>query len=628
MPSEIADSRELREQMSRLAEQADWPGLLALVRRMADCNSSPADFTFAAARLRKMGEDGARAAGLRHLRTYIARSVTVEPFLPYLVVHAAAAGFFLETRIGSYGAFIDDLMNPAGELCTFAPALVLFFSDVEDVAAETDQAASRLAGMLEAFRRNSDARLLVQGLLLPDLAAAGDVIDANSPAGELAAIAAINRTLADACNRIGSAVYFDQDRLAARHGRRLWRDDRMFLSARVPVAARWFDPYAQALVRHIRALYLPPRKLLCTDLDDTFWGGIVGEDGPEGIQTGAAFPGNSYAAYQNYLKGLSERGVLLAIASRNNENDVREAFRLRAGDLALTLDDFVSVKIGWDDKALSLRAMAEELSLGLDSFVFVDDSPAECAAIRHALPDVLVVEASRTEPWTLPTKISGLGAFDSLAVTADDRRRTGEYRAQAKRAELERTVGSREEFLQSLQIVCTVGDGLGANLPRTVQLINKTNQFNLTTRRHSEADVERLARQPGSQVLALRVRDCFGDAGLVGVAICLQHGDAAYIDTFLLSCRVIGRGIETALLACLAAEARRRGAVRLFGEYAATPKNNIAAGFYTRHGFAETTAAPPPIAGNGLLYTLDLQAGLPAAPAWITMEEYADVTGA
>lgn len=636
-------SPQIRERMSRATEQSDWPGLLAAIREMASTGAGGAEFAFAAARLKTMGEAGARAAGLRHLRTYIARSVTVEPFVPYLAVHCALAGFYLETRIGSYGAFIDDLMNAEGGLCSFQSDLALFFTDVEDVAgglyracaaadphavaAETEQAATRLRSMLEAFRRNSNARLLAQGLLLPDSTALGDVADGNSAGSELAAVARINQALAAACNRIGDAVYFDQDRLAARYGRAHWRDQRMFLSARVGVAARHFDDYTRALARSIRALYVPARKVLCTDLDDTLWGGIVGEEGPGGIQTGAAFPGNCYRAYQQYLKGLSERGILLAIASRNNESDVREAFRARAGDLSVTLDDFVSVKIGWDDKAVSLRSMARELSLGLDSFVFVDDSQAECAAVRQQLPEVLVVEASRGEPWTLVERLSALDAFDSLGVTADDRGRTEEYKAQAKRSELEAAAGSREDFLKSLHIVCTVSDGLGAALPRTVQLINKTNQFNLTTRRHSAADVETIAREPGSQVLALRAADCFGDAGVVGVAICRQRGNCAYIDTFLLSCRVIGRGMETALLAYLAAEARNRGALRLFGEYVATSKNQISADFYTRHGFLEARDRPPDnLVGNGLLYEFDLQAGVPAKPSWIVIEGNSHVT--
>jgi FkbH-like protein len=637
MLPENSTSPQFRERMNQATSQSDWPGLLAEIRQMVHSGARAADFVFAAARLKKMAEAGARAAGLRYLRTYIVRSVTVEPFLPYLAVHSALAGFYLETRVGSYGAFIDDLMNEAGGLCSWQPALTLLFTDVEDIAGglhracaaadeaaiatETQEAASRFSSMLEAFRNNSTSRLLAQGLFLPDLTAQGDVADANSPSSELAAVTTINQALAAACRKIGDAVYFDQDRIAARYGRAGWRDPRMFLSARIAVAAPHFEAYSRALAQSIRALYVPSRKVLCTDLDGTLWGGIVGEDGPDGIETGAAFPGNCYRVYQQYLKGLSERGILLTIASKNNEAEVQEAFRARAADLSVALSNFVSVKIGWGEKADSLRAMASELSLGLDSFVFVDDSPAECAAIARHLPEVLVVEVPQAEPWALVQKISALGAFDTLGVTEDDRNRTEEYRAQSKRAQLESSIGSREDFLKSLHIVCTIGDGMAA-LPRTVQLINKTNQFNLTTRRHSAADVGKLAGQDGGSVLTARVADCFGDNGVVGVAIYLLHGTNAYIDTFLLSCRVIGRGIETALLGYLAAGARRRGAERLFGEYVATSKNQVAADFYPRHGFVKAPEKPQHlVTGEGLLYECDLVSGIPEIPSWVVIGE-------
>src|SRR5438552_3609507 len=321
---ELESPSQRRQRMSQAAAAGAWPELLYWLRQLLAAGPGAADILSAASLLKKMGEPGARAVGLRFLRTYIVRSVTVEPFLPYLLVRCAAAGFYLETSIGSYGAFIDDLMNPEGALAGHRPDLTLVFTDMEDVAgklmdacaavdseavaAQTELAIARFTSMLESFRRHSPARLLVQGLLLPDQTAQGDVADSNSPSGELSAIAAVNQALGHLCRRIPDTIYFDQDRLAARYGRAAWRDQRMFLSARVGVAARYFDQYTEALARSVRALYVPPKKVLCTDLDNTFWGGVVGEDGPEGIAAGAAFPGSCYLAFQKYLKGLSQRG--------------------------------------------------------------------------------------------------------------------------------------------------------------------------------------------------------------------------------------------------------------------------------------------------------------------------------
>jgi FkbH-like protein len=355
-------------------------------------------------------------------------------------------------------------------------------------------------------------------------------------------------------------VFLDVDRLAARHGRARWRDARMYLASRLPLAAEAFRPYARGVVRSFATLFRAARKVLCTDLDNTLWGGVLGEDGVQGIQTGSAFPGNCYVEYQRYLKQLSARGVLLAIASKNNEADVEEAFRVRAADLAVGLGDFVARRINWKEKAQSIREMAAELSLGLDAFVFVDDNPVECAAMRQQLPEVAVLEAPVYEPWRLVEMLAAQPYFDAAVVTADDVNRVGEYKAQAQRAELAGAASSRDEFLASLGIVCTFESALTAPLARAVQLLAKTNQFNLTTRRRSAAEVEEFAAAEGGQAFVVRVRDRFGDAGVVGLALARNRGDACWIDSLLLSCRVIGRGIETAMLAQIGEVAARNGA--------------------------------------------------------------------
>ena len=590
---------------------------------------SAGNVAFAGARLKELGAAGAKASGLKPLRVYIARSVTVEPFLQNLVVHAALNGFWLDVSLGGYGSFIDDLMNPDGALCRLQPDLTLFLGDIEDLAGgladvcasgapaeidrETTRASRDIAALIEALRRNSKTRLIVQGFVLPDQPALGEIADTNL-GGEGRAVARINEAIAEACRGAGDAVFFDQDHLAARHGRKQWRDARMFYASRLAVAPAFFDAYAEGLVRAIRALYLPPRKVVCTDLDNTLWGGIVGEDGPEGVATGAAFPGNCYRAYQRYLKQLAARGVLLAIVSKNNPADVEECFHLRAGDLAVAWNDFVGFKIGWGEKSVALRELAQELSLGLDSFVFVDDNPAECEAVRRELPQVLVIEAPPNQPWRLADAVAEAGAFDSLAITEDDRRRTEEYRAQSRRVELEASTSSREEFLASLEIECTILSALDAPLSRTAQLISKTNQFNLTTRRHSAGDIERFAQRQCGIAAALRLRDRFGDAGVIGVALCAVEGETATIDTFLLSCRVIGRGVETALLANIASRARQFGARSLIGEYVPSAKNQMCKDFFPSHGF---TANGQTGENGATIYEFDLNTGSLASPPWI-----------
>jgi FkbH-like protein len=555
--------------------------------------------------------------------------------LASLAVEAVLANYLLDIEVGGYGSYADELLNADSSLAKFKPELVLILLDMEEIAGrlpemcgdgaaaeverEIEECVGRMAQLLRSYRAGSTARILLQGLVVPDCTSLGDVGEANLPHSLTNAMQGLNRGLAALCGSIADCVFFDVDRLAARAGRARWRDARMFLASRLAVAAEWFGTYARGLVRTFSTMFRAPRKVLCTDLDETLWGGVLGEDGPEGIATGSAFPGNCYLEYQKYLKQLSSRGILLAIVSKNNEADVREAFNVRAADLALGLDSFVALKINWNEKAESIREIARELSLGLDSFVFVDDNAVECEAVRRQLPEVAVVEAPAREPWRLVEVLSEQAFFDAAVVTGDDLRRVDEYRAQAKRAELASSMGSRDEFLSSLGIVCAFQSALDAPLARAVQLLAKTNQFNLTTRRRSATEVAEFAAAAGGQAVVVRVRDRFGDAGAVGLALARRQGDSCVIDSLLLSCRVIGRGIESALLAYVGQQALRSGAKRLVGEYIATKKNAPCAEFYFVHGF---TRFVPPEEGSSesVFYELDLTSSAITSPKWICVE--------
>jgi FkbH-like protein len=629
-----SDRQETRRSIKDAVSKGDAHSVLKHARALLT-SGKPSDTMFCASAFAGVAGALVDQTGARRLKTYIVRSVTVEPILPSLSVEAVLSGYVLDTQVGGYGSYIDEMLNPQSGLSRFNPDLVLVILDLEDIAGgladlcangngagvshSVEQSLKQIEQMLKSLRSNTSARILVQGCVIPDTTSLGDVGDANLEHSLPNAVAHLNEGLAGICRAISGCVFFDADRIAARHGRKSWRDTRLFLASRLAVSSEAFGVYSRALVRSFSALFRAPRKVLCTDLDNTLWGGILGEDGPEGIATGSAAPGNYYLEYQKYLKRLSSRGILLAIVSKNNEADVHEAFQLRSADLALSLDDFVAKKISWNEKANSLRELASELSLGLDSFVFVDDNPVECEAIRQQLPEVIVVAAPVQEPWKLVEFLAEQPFFDAAVITNDDLNRSHEYKAQAQRAELANSTASRDEFLASLNIVCTFLSALEAPLARSVQLLAKTNQFNLTTRRHSATQVEAFASVPGGQAVAIRVRDRFGDAGVVGLALARNEGDLCYIDSFLLSCRVIDRGIETALLAHLAQNAARMGAKRLVGEYIATKKNAPCTDFYLSHGFTEDASFAKP-GDNSVFYLLDLTLKTPATPAWLTLE--------
>jgi FkbH-like protein len=625
----------LRASIKEAAARQDASAVVAHARTLLALSSKPGDVMFCANTFAGMTDAIQSQLGAKRLKTYLVRSVTVEPFLPFLTTEALFSNYLLDLQVGGYGSYVDELMNPHSALAKFKADAVIVVLDLEDVAgrlpelcadgigarvdAEIEESLARIEQMLRSFRSSSNARILFQGLVVPDRTSLGDVGEGSLPHSLAHAVIRLNRRLAELCSSVSDCVFFDVDHLAARHGRGNWRDVRLFLSSRLAIAPGAFKSYSQGLIRCFSSLYRAPRKVLCTDLDNTLWGGVLGEDGPDGIITGSAFPGNCFLEYQKYLKQLSSRGILLAIVSKNNDADVREAFQLRAADLALNLDHFVATKVNWNEKSNSIRELAQELSLGLDSFVFVDDNPVECAAIRQHLPEVAVVAAPFEEPWKLVEMLSAQPFFDANVVTEDDVNRVSEYKAQAQRAELATNSGGRDEFLASLGIVCTFVSALQGPLSRSVQLLGKTNQFNLTTRRHSASEIEEFAAAQGGQALVIRVRDRFGDAGVVGLALARNRGDSCYIDSLLLSCRVIGRGIETALLAHLAEGALKTGATKLVGEFIATKKNAPCADFYPDHGFVRIEQQEQDPSGS-VFYELDLTASVPASPEWITLE--------
>lgn len=630
-----AERTEARARITSTAAGAHPGQLLAAVEKLLHETPKPtADASFCASALTRSADLLTSQGALKRLKTFVVRSVTLEPLLAPFRVEAALLGLWLDLKLGDYGSYLDDPINPVGSLAQFEPDLVVIVLDLGDVAADLiDRAASGsaqatseaiaaavdlLAQLLRGLRHFSKARVVLQGFVVPDLSAMGDVGDGQLPGSLPRAVADLNNLMASLCREIPDCAFFDVDRAAARFGRGAWCDGRLFLATRLPVAVAAQPAYAKALARSAASLFRAPRKVLCTDLDNTLWGGVLGEEGWAGISTGTAFPGNCYQHYQQYLKQLTARGILLVAVSKNNPADVEEAFARRRSDLLLTLNDFVARKIGWSDKTNSLRELAEELALGLDSFVFVDDHPVECEAMRQQIPQVATVCLPADQPWRFVELLASEPFFDTLSVTEADTQRMEEYRAQALRSQLAGHAGSREDFLHSLGIVCTVLPVQDAPLARAVQLLGKTNQFNLTTRRYGAAEVEDFATK--GLALALRVRDRFGDAGVVGLAL-VKAGDQPSIwvvDSFLLSCRVIGRGIESALLAEIARRARAAGVRQLVGEFIPTAKNTLCASFYPDHQFS-------PVEGRSgdntiMRYGVDLSDVPLPTPGWINLE--------
>ena len=408
----------------------------------------------------------------------------------------------------------------------------------------------------------------------------------------------LNEAIRDALP--GGAYFLDLDAASGTLGRDAFYDMRRYYWTKQPFS----EPGTVALARHlwagVRALTTGPKKVLVLDLDNTLWGGVVGETGPHGIGLGEGPEGEAFRAFQEHAKELADRGVVLAVASKNNPADAREPFESN-GEMLLKLDQIAAFEACWEPKGTTIARIAESLALGLDSFVFFDDNPAEGEQVRQALPDVEVVDVP-AEPADFVRALQAGLWFETTGLTQADRERAGQYTVERRRRELQTSFTSLEDYLRSLEMTAEVRPIDEAELPRVVQLLAKTNQFNLTTRRHTRDDVARMVADARSVHLTIRVKDKFGDYGLVAVLLGVPEGEDLRVDTWLMSCRVIGRTVEQFSLRALIGRAVALGYRRVVGEFVPTKKNALVADLYDRLGFAREGTP----ADGAVRYTLDL----------------------
>jgi FkbH-like protein len=393
-------------------------------------------------------------------------------------------------------------------------------------------------------------------------------------------LAQMNVALAEILRDHPSIFVLDAERWAAAAGSRGW-SPKLWYAARSPFAAPLLEEAAKDIGAAIDGLDGIARRLVIVDLDNVLWGGVAGEDGWEGLNLGGHdHAGEAFADFQNSLKGLTRRGVQLAIASRNDESTALEAID-RHPEMRLRRDDFAGWRINWNDKAQNILELLAELKLGPESAVFIDDSAIERARVQSAIPEIAVPDWP-DDPARYSETLLALRCFDSPFLTAEDRARTRMYADERTRRANPPAAGNLEDWLESLDIEVTVEPLSDGNVDRTIQLFNKTNQMNLATRRLSKAELQAWADVPNHLLLTLRVADRFGDSGLTGILGISIDGTHARLVDFLLSCRVIGRTIEDAMLHVAIAHARARGAKEIVAEFVRTPRNGPCVEFLRR----------------------------------------------
>jgi len=621
------NSQETRQQIDRLIAEGNSAAAAAALAELWTQEKSPSAAAFAIPRYERLRSELA----LRPYRVAILRSFTVEPMVPLLRAAAFIAGLDLSVYVSDFNAYPQEMLDASSALYRFQPDAAFLAVQTRDVApdlwkefadlesAQVRSTASRVTNdfrdWIAAFRKNSRAHLVIHNLEQP-LFPANGLLDAQGNNGQRLALEQINHELRSIASEQTGVYILDYDSLIARHGRNTWHSEQKWLTARLPVAAANLNHVVDEWMRFLHPLTGKVAKCLVVDLDNTLWGGIIGEDGMDGIRLGPEYPGAAYQELQRALLDLHRRGVLLAICSKNNADDAREVLQHHSG-MKLQPQHFTAMRINWEDKAANLREIARELNLGLDALAFLDDNPVERRQLRGALPEVAVVELP-ADPMLFARTVRECPLFERLTLSTEDQQRGAMYQAQQEREQQQKTL-SREDFLRSLQQEVEIAPVVKATLARVAQLTNKTNQFNLTTHRWTEQQIADLCSADlgaasGWSSFSLRVRDRFGDNGLAGVAIIHREQDYCEIDTLLLSCRVIGRSVETAFLSFLANHAREGGASRLQGWFRPTTKNQPARDFYSGHGFVVEQQE-----GDATLWTLKLSQNAIPCPDWIRL---------
>ena len=573
----------------------------------------------------------AKSGGDTAIRAAVIGHGTLEPLADHLCVAAVAAGIHASIKVGEYDQWARDLMDPGADIWQHQPQVVFLTLDtgtllphlVDDallgmdaMLADIDDAILMIKQMLTtAAAAHSGVQLVIHGFGhcangLPVIG--GD--PENHPANRLAI--ANQRLRSALASAVPGVIVLDQAGIEASVGTSNLRDERLFFLGGIRFTDALMRSMANYQASVLTALLGKTRKCLVLDCDHTLWGGVVGEDGTYGVHVGGSSnPGNAFAAFQKGIKCLQSRGVILAVLSKNNEQDALNVFQKHPGML-LREADIAAHRINWNDKASNLTEVARELNIGTDSMVFLDDNPMERALMRQVHPEVLTPELP-ADPSAYASFLANLRVFETLQLTSEDINRTKSYADNQQRTKLEQASGGDyNAYLHSLGIRVQCLASQPGSLTRITQLINKTNQFNATTRRVTDAEVTEMHAAPHWIVMEIHVADRFGDSGLTGVAMCEVRGSILQIDNILLSCRVLGRGIETTLMTCITKVAAQHGCSDIRACYLPSAKNTPIADYFDKVGFM---ASEQPDGSKHYTATMDALGTVPS-PAWISIE--------
>ncbi|WP_367045436.1 HAD-IIIC family phosphatase [Streptomyces sp. Je 1-332] len=604
---------------------AEYPAVPALLAELAASPTGLADLTRAGRLLARVEPDSVRELhpGAAPATVAITGHGMLDALPPALTAQFARHGIPLRTTDTEYDSWLRDLQDTGSPLYAPGTDIALCVLDapvvfdelplpwrVEDLAAALDAKLELIAGLVARYTEHGPGTLVLNTLPLLS-SQTHQLVDHRSRTELSVRWREFNAGLLRLAAEHPRLHVVDLDPLIAECGP--LRDSRLAAYAKVHLGEELLGRYAREIGHLARALRGRAKKVLVVDLDNTLWDGILGDDGADGIAAATTYRGEAFRTFQRAVKQIGAQGVLLAVCSKNDKEPVLGVLRDHP-DMVLREADFTRVNANWQPKDGNLLDIAQRLNLGVDSFVFADDSPFECGLVAASLPDVAVIRLDE-EPALHVERLLADGWFDVRELTAEDRTRAGQYRSEADRQDLQESAGSMEEYLKALDIRVEVSPVRDHELARIAQITLRTNQFNLTTQRLQQADVVRQKASAGHLVLAVRSRDRFGDNGVVGALFAHRTAEGLRIDNMLLSCRVFARGIEEATLASLLTHARDSGAAAVLASYRPTAKNHRVREFYPSLGF-ETTGE----SADGAREFRHSLTGLPAVPAHLTLD--------
>ena len=536
--------------------------------------------------------DPAAPAGMPLQRVAILGSVTTDYLSRAIACGMLAEGTAAAMYQAPFGAYVQEILDPTSSLHDFGAELAVIAPTWRDLIAplpigapaqEVDAALEAKAGLFATLwdRLAATGATIIQHTLVPPTARYCGTAEFLAPAAPANQVRRLNQKLLETGR--GRVHWVHMDVLAAEIGTRTFGAARFWHAAKLDFDQRWLPDYVPLFRAAWRAANARAKKVLVLDLDNTLWGGVIGDDGADGIAIGpGSTAGETFAEWQAYVKALGERGIVLAVCSKNSPEIAATGFT--NPNSVLRRADFAAFECSWNDKAGGLRRIAKDLNLGIDSFVFADDNPAECELVRQALPDVAVVHLG-DDPTDFIERLDAGHWFDLPHYTTEDLDRASAYSARAAALAEQSQATDLGGFLGGLEMRGRLYRPDEADIARVAQLEQKTNQFNLTTRRYTDAAIRDFLTRTDAIVLAFRLADRLGDHGLVSTLIALHEGETLRIDSWLMSCRVFSRSAEQFILRGLIDLARQRGATRLVGEYLPTPKNDVVADLYNRMGF-------------------------------------------